>query len=236
MVALIALLAGVISLLAWLRPEAILGGSAQANVEPKSAEPVFPFLKIFEKSNDFLSTGDMYQLPSLLLDAKSEAWFVGTTFYISIGQYRDLFLNRLADGVDLNFLILDPEGDALRYMAHLLGVTEKELFLDCMSGIRVMDRTAADARNKKTSGSLRIKLIDEPFQTRFYFIDPKMRSGFMYYVPQVNGTNSQTVPGFLVRNSKAPYHTRYFEGILQRWNNPSAQTLEAWKRARPTFQ
>jgi DNA-binding winged helix-turn-helix (wHTH) protein len=199
-----------------------------------SPKPAFGLLKVFSRSNDFLSTGDEYQLPSILLSARQDAWFVGTTFYISIGQYRDLFLSRLADGIDINFLILNPESDALRYMALLLGVTEKELLLDCMSGIRVMDRTLEDSRNRKTTGSLTIKLIDEPFQTRFYLIDPKTDAGYVYLVPQVNGINSQTVPGFLLRSS-SEYCSRYLHGIEERWNRPSAKTLDAWKRVTPTY-
>ena len=194
----------------------------------------FGILKIFSRSNDFLSTGDEYQFPSILLKASQDAWFVGTTFYISIGQYRDLFLSRLADGIDINFLILNPDSDALRYMALLLGVTEKELLLDCMSGIRVMDRTLEDSKNRKTAGSLTIKLIDEPFQTRFYLIDPKADGGHVYLVPQVNGTNSQTVPGFLLRSS-SEYCSRYLDGIEERWNSTSAINLDMWKRTSPSY-
>jgi hypothetical protein len=199
-----------------------------------TSSPDAGLLKIFFRSNDFLSTGDAYQLPSILLNAKQDAWFVGTTFYISIGQYRDLFLRKLAEGVDINFLILNPESDALRYMALLLGVTDKELLLDCMSGIRVMDRTLEDARSRKTTGSLTIKLIDEPFQTRFYLVDPKTDGGYVYLVPQVNGTNSQTVPGFLLRSS-SEYCSRYLDGIEERWNSPSARTLDTWKRTTPAY-
>src|SRR4029453_9621622 len=147
MAGLVVLLIGVVALVAWLRPDALLGlrGRSAAGIVPGSAAP--GLVKIFEKSNDFLATGDPYQFPSLLTSAKSEVWFVGTTFYISTAQYRDLFLSRLADGIDLNFLVLDPEGEAIGMMAQLLGATKKELALDCTSGIRVLDRTADEARN-----------------------------------------------------------------------------------------
>ena len=69
-----------------------------------------PFLKVFERSNDFLATGDSYQFPSLLKAAKREAWFVGTTFYITTDQYHDQLLAKLSEGVDLNFLVLSPNG------------------------------------------------------------------------------------------------------------------------------
>jgi hypothetical protein len=80
---------------------------ASSGVEVKSKTP---FLKVFERSNDFLATGDSYQFPSLLKAAKREAWFVGTTFYITTDQYHDQLLAKLSEGVDLNFLVLSPNG------------------------------------------------------------------------------------------------------------------------------
>jgi class 3 adenylate cyclase len=236
MTAIIVLLIGVVALLAWLRPDSLVGmrGKSVPRLAPNPSAS--HFLKVFEKSNDFLATGDKYQFPSLLKSAKSEAWFVGTTFYISTAQYRDLLLSRLADGVDLNFLILDPEGEAISTMAQLLGVTKKELQLDCTSGIRVLDRTSDDARNANSRGALRIKLIDEPIQTRFYLFDPMSDDGYIYFIPLLNGTNSQTVPGFLVRGSNAGYCEAYLKGVLRMWNQPAAEPLAVWKAAHPNFQ
>jgi len=202
-------------------------------VEGKSKTP---FLKIFERSNDFLATGDSHQFPSLLKAAKREAWFVGTTFYITTDQYHDQLLSKLSEGVDLNFLILSPDGAALGKVAHLLGVQEKELLDNCMSGIRTLSRLSGEARNARLPGTLRVKIIDEPFQTRLYLFDPRARDGFSYYIPQLNGTNSQTLPGFLSANSSAEYLSTYFTGILKMWNDPEAKALEDWKSAHPGFE
>jgi len=229
MAGIVVLLIGVVALVAWLRPDALLG------LRGKAGAGVAAFAKIYEKSNDFLATGDPYQFPSLLKSAKNEVWFVGTTFYISTAQYRDLFLSRLADGIDLNFLVLDPEGEAIGMMAQLLGSTKKELALDCTSGIRVLDRTADEARNAGSRGVLRIKLIDEPIQTRFYLFDPKAEDGFVYFIPLVNGTNSQTVPGYLVRKSEDASCDTYLKGVFRMWNQPATKTIEAWKAAHPSF-
>jgi hypothetical protein len=209
--------------------------------QQKTATAAEPKLKkeisrIFERSNDFLATGDRHQFPSLLKQAKREAWFIGTTFYISTDQYHDLILSKLAEGVDLNFLILNPEGEAVAKVARLLGVAEKELSLDCMSGIRILLRTIDDARKANSPGTLRVKIVDEPIQTRLYIFDPKAQEGHVYYIPQLNGTNSQTLPGFLVENLVAPYHSTYFRGVLKMWNDPNAKTIEAWKSTHPDFK
>lgn len=192
--------------------------------------------RIFERSNDFLATGNKQQFPSLLKQAKREAWFVGTTFYISADQYHDVILNKLAEGVDLNFLVLSPNGDAVGKVAHLLGVTEKELASDCLSGIRILGRTAEEGQKANYPGTLRVRIIDEPVQTRLYFFDPKADEGYVYFIPQMNGTNSQTLPGFLVENSVAPYHSTYFTGLLRMWNDPGTKSLEAWAAAHPDLK
>jgi hypothetical protein len=188
--------------------------------------------RTFERSNDFLATGDKNQFPSILRQTKREAWFVGTTFYISIDQYHDLILKKLSEGVDLNFLVLNPEGDSVKKVAHLLGVAEQELSADCLSGIRILSRTNEEARRANYPGTLRTRLIDEALQTRLYIFDPKAE-GRVYFVPQLNGTNSQTLPGFLVENSNVAYHSAYFNGVLKMWNDPAVKTLEEWKATHP---
>jgi hypothetical protein len=52
----------------------------------------------------------------------------------------------------------------------------------------------------------------------------------------MNGTNSQTLPGFLVENSVAPYHSTYFTGLLRMWNDPGTKSLEAWAAAHPDLK
>jgi hypothetical protein len=193
-------------------------------------------VRIFERSNDFLATGDKQQFPSLLRQAKREAWFVGTTFYISVDQYHDVILKKLADGVDLNFLVLSPNGDAVGKVAHLLGVTEKELASDCLTGIRILSRTSEESQKADYPGTLRVRIIDEPIQTRLYFFDPRADEGYVYFIPQMNGTNSQTLPGFLVENSVAAYQAAYFTGVLRMWNDPGTKALESWGAAHPELK
>jgi hypothetical protein len=188
---------------------------------------------VYEQSNDFLASGSKYQLVAILKGTKREAWLMGTTFYISTDQFHDLMLSRLADGVDLNFLILDPYNGGAARVARLLGVTEEELFLDCLAGIRTLSRMGEEAKSRSYSGTLRVKLIQDAFQSRAYFFDPKSSDGFTYYIPQINGTNSQFLPGFLVGNGAAKFATTYFNGVLKLWNSQGAQSLESWKSSHP---
>lgn len=233
MAAIIVMLIVVVSVLSWFRPDALMGMRAPPTYDRVSQEGTSAIVKTFERSNDFLATGDKHQFPSLLKQAKQEVWFVGTTFFISLDQYHDLLLNRLVDGINLNFLILDPASEAVGRVAGLMAVTPKEVFHDCMSGMRILSRTIEEAKKRNASGELRLKIVADPIQTRLYMFDPRAPDGYFYYVPQLNGTNPQTLPGFLAANSKALYCEAYFKGVLKSWNDPSAKTLQEWQSLHP---
>jgi hypothetical protein len=193
-------------------------------------------LKLFAQSNDFLTTGDKYQFTAILSRTRREAWFTGTTFYISTDQFHDLMLSKLAEGVDLNFLILNPDNRNTEKVARLLGVTDEELSSQCLAGIQTLNRMTEEARKANYPGTLRTKLVQEPFQLRAYFFDPKSSDGATYYIPQINGTNSQFLPGFLADNGSAKFPSIYFNGILKLWNSADAVALENWKLAHPNFK
>jgi hypothetical protein len=193
-------------------------------------------LKLYDRSNDFLSTGAKNLFTSSLAGARREAWFVGTTFFISTDQYYDMLLGRLADGIDLNFLILDPTSQALSDTSRMLGVSKEELALQCNAGIRILLRLAGDAARANAPGKLNVKLVKDEITSRLYFFDPKTDNGLTYLVPQVTGANSQFLPGFLVKNSVAKFHAQYFDAAQSIWRDPDSVSLESWQALNPEFK
>jgi serine/threonine protein kinase len=187
----------------------------------------------FGRSNDFLTTEPTHSFAALLGGTRRDAWFAGATFYISVDQFHDLLLAKLREGVNLHFLILDPDRGNARRVAGLLGVSEDELYPQCLAGIRTLRRLEADARRVNAPGALRVKLLDQPFQSRFYLFDPGTSEGYSYFIPQVNGINSQMVPGFLAANGRAAYPATYFDGLLRLWNGADARELSDWVAAHP---
>ena len=113
-------------------------------------------VETFARSNDFLTTGPDYSFARLLGDTQREAWFIGTTFYISVDQFHDMLLERLQKGIDLHFLILSPDAENVRRVAALLGVTEEELLPQCLAGIRTLRRLDEEAHASKAPGVPRV--------------------------------------------------------------------------------
>jgi len=193
-------------------------------------------VKYFVKSNDFLASSEDNSFERSLLDAKREVWFVGTSFYISTDLYRDSIKKKLSEGININFLVFDPYGSNIENVAKMMNVSAKEISDQCSSGIKTFIEIKRDTEIGKYPGQLNIKIVNENIYSRIYFFDPKIDSGITYYVPQINRANSQNLPGFLVNNSKAKFHSVYFDGVLKLWNEASSLTLVEWRAAHPEFQ
>ncbi len=160
---------------------------------------------------------------------------MGTSFYISADTYRDHIKRRLQDGVDIHFLVLDPESGNLERVAAMLNTSSKELADQCRSGIRTFAAIQKEVESAKYSGRLEIRMANEELYSRIHFFDPGADDGITYYVPQVNRLNSELLPGFLVKNGVAKFHSIYFSGIRRLWDDPSTKSFDAWKALHPTF-
>lgn len=193
-------------------------------------------LGYFDQSNDFLASGGANHYQFLLDHTKHEAWFFGISFYISVEQYREILLKKVRSGVELNFLILDPNSSALARAAQVLGSSEQEIRNQCYSGLKSLQVLAQAARSGEGDlGKVNVKLMPEPPVSRIYFFDPKSDDGVTYYVPQVNRMNTQSLPGFLVLNKSAKIHDFYFAGIQKVWADPNTLWLKDWLEKNPAF-
>lgn len=188
---------------------------------------------VLNKSNDFLATGGAMRFDGALKSAKREVWFLGTTFYITVDTHRDLIRKKLAEGVDINFIIFDPFGSNAQQVASMLDIGLNELMDQCLLGIRTMIKLADESRGAKFPGELRIRLVNQVAYSRLYLFDPKSNEGTTYFIPQVNQSNSQMLPGFLVKNATAHYATAYFDGVQRTWNGSETLSLSDWRKKHP---
>jgi hypothetical protein len=202
-----------------------------SKLQPADNSASIGLVRQFAKSNDFLSSSTRDSFEAALTNAKREVWFVGTSFYISADTYRDLIRKRVQDGVDVNFLILDPDGGNLERAARMMNISVKELADQCHAGIRTFMQIRRELAVSGMENRLGIRLSSDELYSRLYFFDPKADEGLTYFIPQVNRASSQVLPGFLVRNAQATFHSSYFDGIQRLWNageSSGTRTLESW--------
>jgi hypothetical protein len=191
-------------------------------------------LRFFERSNDFLASGGAHQFEAELATARTEVWCLGSSFYISTDTYRDKLLDKLRSGVSLHFLVLNPDSPALSRSASMLNAPESELNDQIRAGLRSLLKLMLEAKKLDAgAGQVFVKLTSEQIASRLYFFDPKTPDGATYIVPQVNRANSQSLPGFLLRNKEAKYHETFFAGMQRLWNSESSVALDQWLLAHP---
>ena len=191
-------------------------------------------VRFFDKSNDFLASGDSFHFEPLLSATKSEIWCLGSSFYISTDTYREKLVEKLRSGVNLNFLILNPDPSTLSRAAVTLNAPERELRDQVSAGLRSLLKLREEAKKlDPTAGKLSVRLTSELIASRLYFFDPKSMDGRTYVVPQVNRVNSQQLPGIVVQNKDAKYIETYFSGMQRVWSSDTAISLEQWLQAHP---
>jgi len=203
---------------------------------PEVQKSEIGLVKFFKKSNDFLSGNDALNFEVLLQNTKREAWFVGTSFYISADMHREVIKKKLSEGVDVNFLVLDPDGGNIDHVAHIQNIGTKELSDQCHAGIRTFLKIKQETAGSNFPGHLNVRFANEELYSRIYFFDPKADDGQTYYVPQVNRIMSPGLPGFLLKNEIAKFHSIYFDGIQRLWNSSDTRTLDEWKVAHPEYR
>jgi len=212
-----------------------IGYAYKYYLEPASTTTGAPAIASFDRSNDFLSSNSQQSFRSLLKVANREAWFVGTSFYISTDQFRDELIEKARTGFDLNFLVFDPASPAAKTVAQLLDIPVESVVEQCVTGLRSLQVIRKALLTSGSTGQVRVRLSQIPFSSRLYFFDPKITSGSIYVIPQVSSVSSQNSPGFLVRNDKAPFSSVFFDGIGRLWNGSFVTELDAWLRAHPEY-
>lgn len=196
--------------------------------DPQKMSENVNLIRVFLDSNEFLSL-DSDRFSKYLKSATRDAWFVGTTFYIIADDFSDLIISKLRDGLDINFIILDPNSESLSRSARMLGYSNEEMSSYCRRGLKSLLKIRDEIIGTKYERNLSIWLTSEHITSRLYFFDPTLKTGFFYLVPQVNGMNSQRLPGLLFgNNGQKNIHLDYFEGAQRMKSSRELISIAEW--------
>jgi hypothetical protein len=173
-------------------------------------------IKYYRRSNDFLA-----QIDLRINTAQQEIWFVGMNFNITAGERRDILLNKLAKGVKIRYLILNPRSIRIDDLATDVDQSPAELRSECEKGLQSileLRRLWEEAASKSsTPGELEVRVFELPPHARFYVFDPGRNQGTTFYVPYMNKINSPDLPGYLLENVESGVFGSYFGGIRKLW-------------------
>ena len=209
--------------------------------EYKSPVPEIPketigLLQYYKNSNNFLLNTSPMNISKEISKSKREIWFFGSNFYISAREQRKLLISKLQDGIDINYLVLDPESNQLPAVARAFDRNEDEFKEECLRSLNSLQELMKDYEtiNNQSKGKLTIRIYNTTPRARTYFFDPNSNEGVTYYVPYMNRVRSRELPGFLLKNSDKNFHNVYFEGIENLWID--GIDLPEWLEDNPQYK
>ena len=171
-------------------------------------------------SNDFLP-----EIPKLLQSTEENVWFFGTNFHISASDREKDIIKALERGVQVRFLILDPESPDYYYkqMESDFGQNAETIKSECISGLSkildIKEKWDNSPLKGRSLGEIEVRTYKHYPWARMYLFDSNLDDGTIYYVPYLSGLNSPAVPGFLLENSSGIITQRYQEAIIEIWRN-----------------
>jgi hypothetical protein len=180
-------------------------------------------IKWYRQSNDYLA-----QINLDIARSHQDIWFFGTDFNVSAGERRDLLLNMLSNGVNINYLIFDPKSGHLDDLAADFSQSPAELRSECEKGLASIVELQREWQNRSSGAAkpaeLRVRIFDTHPHARFYIFDPGSTEGTTFFVPYINDVNSPNVPGYLLQNVPKGVFQQYFGGIRKLW--AASETLD----------
>jgi hypothetical protein len=164
-----------------------------------------------------------------LRHAKEEAWFIGATMHYTFQNSKELFVEKVQQGLRVNVLIADPTGEEFESTARSFGQRKKDLDAESRmtltACVDVLDRLE---RTPNVKGCLSVKLLDRVFMAGLYIFDPRSETATMLLVPHITGHDAPLVPGFVVKRTNSGVFNDYFDLYSAVWNR--AQSFELWRR------
>lgn len=187
-------------------------------------------IKYYRVSNDYLA-----EIDPDIMQSQQEMWFYGVNFSISAAQRRDALLNRLANGVKIRYLILNPKSSRLDELAKGFDMPSEALRTESEKGfwnlLDLRKRWQETSRSSANPGELEIRIFDTVPNFRLYVFDPGLTRGRTYFIPYANAVRQATLPGYLLENIDTGVWKAYFDSVRKLWF--ASLTLDEFLRNHP---
>lgn len=165
-------------------------------------------------ANDWLPTVGKY-----MEEARQEIWLTGMSFYVTLPQFEGEILKKLADGVDVRFLIYNPLSTNLKEVAEGFGQSPEQLASESKVTIENLKDIKTKWHPLASGGRFEVRLFSNVPRQRIYIFDRRSDDGYTFFIPHVDQGNTPNLPGFLVRNIKTGIAPAYFEGVQRVWES-----------------
>jgi hypothetical protein len=189
---------------------------------PKSAEVQIAdaISKIRSFEQDYCSTPQIIQTYTASRDSQLEIGerlqrcrnrliLCGVQFAVSLSDWRDDYLVALTRGVDIDIVMLNPNGDAVGITAKSYGMKEAELKTECEDSLSKALALRTEAK-KVSKGAVTIYLMNPLPRARYYIFDPEMPFGVLAFTAYLEDTRSSYSPTIVYRGDSS-IAMKYYE-------------------------
>ncbi len=164
-----------------------------------------------------------------ILAAKNEIIFWGGNFYSSTEERSDDLLNRLAEGVNIKYLIFNPASSLKEEASRDFGENTNKFETQCKITITnlidLQSRWDTKKKSVKNKGELEVKLYKNVPRLRAYFFDPENTNSHSFFVHFLYHTDSSQLPMFKIINSKESAFLNYLNSFRSHWQADNVVTL-----------
>lgn len=181
-----------------------------------------PAIEVVENHNRQLDYAN-----EIIESARDELWFSGTHFKITLDNQQDILAAAVLRGVDLHFLMCDPESASLKTFASTLRHDPDGLAVEIRSAVkeahRLDDRVRELARSRAKSGSVSrgeifVRLYSQVPQGRLYMCDPGTSRFRLLYLPYLNLQVGTNAPAYAFRGA-SPAAKVYVAATKNHWQH-----------------
>ena len=153
------------------------------------------------------------------MENADELWVVGVNLSRTVVSYFSLFEQKLKRGNTLKFLLVDPNGEALRISGMRRpesGYTQQNLAL-------LQSTLQSLCELKRIAGrNIEIRIIDYPMSFGVFAVDPNTPKGAIYlsYYPFKNPGGA--VPKLVLQPQNGKWYDQFKDEMENLWNNSVA--------------
>jgi len=138
----------------------------------------------------------------------SELFAVGTSFYQSIPNVKDILLQKASEGARIRYLFFDPRSPHLDLVAQGFGQSPLDLEAELQKTVRALGELR-DALPEELRDNLQARLYSNPPSFRMYAFDTDAHDGGRsIVVPYTYGVDSPLLPAFELSTAQDEYQTR----------------------------
>jgi|SanBayMetagenome_1026888.scaffolds.fasta_scaffold24280_2 hypothetical protein len=154
----------------------------------------------------------------LQLEKSKETWIVGANLSRTVVTYFSLFEQKVQRGNFINFLLITPDGNALKYSGirrRESGYEEQNLALiqASLKSLAELKRIAPD--------KVSIRVIDYPLSFGCFALEPDTANGSLYISYYPFKTSGGSVPKILLTSRDHEWYEHFKQEIYNLWNNAS---------------